>query len=139
METLARTCAAALLATLLCAAPDAPAQGTPEPLVPEVVRIPLPGETTMVAQVFRPSGEGPFPVLVFSHGRAGTDFERRSLANPFSILFGFPRLVRRHVRRAVCPSTAITAQVPSAAGCQAVSGWYRYAGRVTLWATPTPP
>jgi dienelactone hydrolase len=89
METLARTCAAALLATLLCAAHDAPAQGTPEPLVPDIARIPLPGETTMVAQVFRPPGEGPFPVLVFSHGRAGTDFERRSLANP--VLHGHAR------------------------------------------------
>jgi len=91
METKGRTCAAALLATaLLGAALDAAAQGAPEPLVPEVARIPLPGETTMVAHVFRPPGEGPFPVLVFSHGRAGSDFERRSLVNP--VLHGHARL-----------------------------------------------
>lgn len=82
MEALARNCAAAVLAIMMLAAPDAPAQGAAEPLVPEIARIPLPGDTTMVAHVFRPPGEGPFPVLVFSHGRAGSDAERRALANP---------------------------------------------------------
>jgi predicted dienelactone hydrolase len=28
------------------------------------------GTLTMTAQVFRPAGDGPFPVVVFSHGRA---------------------------------------------------------------------
>ena len=92
-------------------------------------------------------------------GRAGTRLPRRvrshaSLAvrsQPhFPSDLAFPRLVRWHVRRAGCPSTAITAQVPSAAGCykkkiglpsgpQAAWGGYRYAGRVTLWASPISP
>lgn len=101
MKTFARSCAATILAILLCTALDAPAQGTPEPLVPEVARIALPGETTMVAQVFRPSGEGPFPVLVFSHGRAGTDFERRALANP--VLHGHARFWMRRGYAVVAP------------------------------------
>src|ERR1043165_734355 len=48
-------------------------------LAPEIVRIPFEVEnveTKMVAGVFRPAGEGPFPVLIYSHGRSGTDAER---------------------------------------------------------------
>ncbi|MCE2947681.1 MAG: dienelactone hydrolase family protein [bacterium] len=101
METFARYCAAALLAALLCASPDAASQGTPEQLVPEVARIPLTGGTTMAAQVFLPPGEGPFPVLVFSHGRAGSDFERRALANP--VLHGHARFWMRRGYAVVAP------------------------------------
>ena len=84
MQSLARTFAfvAAVLAAMLCGAPCTHAQGTGEPLVPEVVRVAVPGHTTMATEVFRPPGDGPFPVLVFSHGRAGSDAERRALVRP---------------------------------------------------------
>jgi len=44
----------------------------------ERVRIPLeaPGVSSMLAGVFLPEGKGPFPVLVYSHGRSGTQLER---------------------------------------------------------------
>jgi dienelactone hydrolase len=51
-------------------------------LPPEIVHIPVEGtgvpgaDARMVAGVFRPAGDGPFPVLVYSHGRSGTDLER---------------------------------------------------------------
>ncbi len=86
---------------MLIAAPALHAQGTSEPLVPEIARIALPGDSTMLAQVFRPPGEGPFPVLVFSHGRAGTDSERRALANP--VLHGHMRYWTRRGHAVVAP------------------------------------
>lgn len=48
----------------------------------EVVHMPVKGAGTfgtdarMVAGVFRPDGAGPFPVVVYSHGRSGTPLER---------------------------------------------------------------
>jgi dienelactone hydrolase len=50
--------------------------------LPEIVQIPVEGagpggaDARMVAGVFRPAGNGPFPVLVYSHGRSGTELER---------------------------------------------------------------
>jgi len=50
---------------------------------PTVVSIPLrdpgSGQATMVAEVFRPEGAGPFPVVVFSHGRAPSRAARDAL------------------------------------------------------------
>lgn len=40
------------------------------------------GDVAMVTQVFKPAGEGPFPVVVFSHGRAGDAFDRARLSRP---------------------------------------------------------
>ncbi len=45
--------------------------------VSETVTLPFQGYN-MVVQVFRPEGPGPFPVLVFSHGRAGKAADRAS-------------------------------------------------------------
>ncbi|WP_085317221.1 alpha/beta hydrolase family protein [Derxia lacustris] len=76
----------ALLAALWLAH-SAQAQEAAEP-VPEMQRIPVPGagafggDLEMVAQVYRPDGPGPFPVLVFSHGRVGTAFERLHMKQP---------------------------------------------------------
>ena len=49
----------------------------------EPASIPVPGtgglfgsDIAMVAQVFRPPGDGPFPVVVFSHGRSSADRAR---------------------------------------------------------------
>lgn len=58
--------------------------GTPKPALPagEAVTIAVPGAgmfggtVTMAAQVFRPPGDGPFPVVVFSHGRAPDAIDR---------------------------------------------------------------
>lgn len=55
---------------------------------PEIVEIALKGAATfggdvnMVTQVFKPAGPGPFPVLLFSHGRAGSAVERSKLTRP---------------------------------------------------------
>jgi dienelactone hydrolase len=45
----------------------------------EIAYIPIEGEgwgARMQAGVFRPAGDGPFPVIVYSHGRSGTEAER---------------------------------------------------------------
>ena len=59
---------------ILCAA-SAAAAGTAE--------IPSPNGT-MAAEIFKPAGEGPFPVVIYSHGRAGSQNERRGLAHPIA-------------------------------------------------------
>jgi dienelactone hydrolase len=54
----------------------------------EIVRIPVKGagdlgaDVAMVTGVFRPGGDGPFPVLVYSHGRSGTEAERAGTRVP---------------------------------------------------------
>jgi dienelactone hydrolase len=55
------------------------------------VSIPIdaPGASSMVGGVFLPDGDGPFPVLVYSHGRSGTPLERTHTRIPD---------VRSHVR-----------------------------------------
>lgn len=81
--------AAAIALLAVAGAPRA--QDIAEPLKPEVAKIAVPGagtlggELAMVTHVYRPPGEGPHPVLVFSHGRAGTDPERRALASPVGL------------------------------------------------------
>jgi dienelactone hydrolase len=47
---------------------------------PEIVSI-----NGMVTQVFVPPGKGPFPVVVFSHGRSGTDSRRAELERPIPL------------------------------------------------------
>ena len=60
----------------------------PRDIVPEIVSIPVPGagsfgsEIAMRTEVYKPSGAGPFPVLVFSHGRAADRLERAQLEHP---------------------------------------------------------
>ena len=65
------------LALGLCLVAFACASGAAE-ITREIVAIPIAdaGVGAMVAGVFRPAGGGPFPVLVYSHGRAGTPLER---------------------------------------------------------------
>jgi dienelactone hydrolase len=41
-----------------------------------------PGTSAMLAGVFLPPGQGPFPVLVYSHGRSGTALERSQTRIP---------------------------------------------------------
>jgi len=65
----------------------APAASTPLLALPagDTVAITMPGaglfggDLAMTAQVFRPAGAGPFPVVVFSHGRAPDAVDRARL------------------------------------------------------------
>ena len=51
--------------------------------VTETVRIAAPDfGVAMAGAVFRPAGEGPFPVVVYSHGRSGTEVERARTRPP---------------------------------------------------------
>ena len=52
-------------------------------LPPEIVRIPFEDtDAPMVAGVFRPAGEGRFPVVIYSHGRSATESERSLTSMP---------------------------------------------------------
>jgi dienelactone hydrolase len=81
--------AALMLCVLAPVAFSARAQATPgDGPVPELVRVPLKGagafgrDVEMVTQVFLPPGDGPFPVVIYSHGRAGEYVERLKLRAP---------------------------------------------------------
>ena len=63
------------------------AQTTEVPMPPgQIVKVPLKGAGTfgsaldLSTEVFKPAGPGPFPVLVYAHGRSGTQQERSALA-----------------------------------------------------------
>ncbi len=66
-------------------------QPTPANPVPEIASIRVPGlsllggDIDMVAQVFKPAGAGPFPVVLFSHGRSGDATLRAQLAHPVGL------------------------------------------------------
>lgn len=58
---------------------------------PEVVRLPLVidgSATEVVAHIYKPAGQGPFPLVIHSHGRAGTAFERSKLEYPVPVGHG---------------------------------------------------
>lgn len=62
----------------------------PEPFA-ELVKIAVPGmgpfgsDAAMVTHVYKPAGNGPYPVLLFSHGRAGDVATRSKLSNPVAL------------------------------------------------------
>ena len=58
-----------VLALLLAPVPGAAAAD----FTPQLVRIPLSDRSSMVAGVYQPAGDGRHPVVVYSHGRSGTD------------------------------------------------------------------
>ncbi len=70
--------------------PHAQAENTVEP-VPEIAKITIKGsgffggDRDMVTKIFKPGGDGPFPVLLFSHGRAGEAEERAKLKYPIPL------------------------------------------------------
>jgi dienelactone hydrolase len=73
-----------LLACLALAAPLSPLRALEGPQ-PEIVVIPARAagaDWKVQTQVFKPEGPGPFPTLVFSHGRAGKAEERKALEYP---------------------------------------------------------
>ncbi len=82
--------AAMVFATLTAPAALAADEARPQPPAPkmEAVEIPVPGAGTfggalaMRAELFRPDGPGPFPVLIFSHGRAPDRLDRAKLQHP---------------------------------------------------------
>ena len=66
------------------AQPTAPAATEAMPR-PEVLRLPLVIDGTaieVVAHLYRPAGSGPFPLVVFSHGRAPARIDRLHLKTP---------------------------------------------------------
>ena len=81
-----------LVATMLvlgCAGPP-PDQPSAQQVQPDVIRLPLliDGKPTeVVADLYKPAGAGPFPLVIFSHGRAGTR-ERPKLRHPIPIAHG---------------------------------------------------
>ncbi len=62
------------------------AQVSPSVIKQEYVDIPIAGAgifgrtLQMQAELFKPSGSGSFPVMVYLHGRSGTQSERSALA-----------------------------------------------------------
>jgi dienelactone hydrolase len=56
---------------------------------PVRIAVDVPGASSMLVGVFLPTGDGPFPVLLYSHGRSGTPAERTHTRIPD---------VRSHVR-----------------------------------------
>ncbi|MDR3451556.1 MAG: dipeptidyl aminopeptidase [Rhodoferax sp.] len=68
-----------------------PAQPVTEQVLPEVARLSLlidgkPSE--VVADIYKPAGAGPFPLVIFSHGRAGSSVGRSRLRNPIAVGHG---------------------------------------------------
>ncbi|RYX96276.1 MAG: dipeptidyl aminopeptidase [Comamonadaceae bacterium] len=85
------------LATLLVAAlpvvSGASAQELPAPSrralqQPETVTLPLSvdgSQVRVIAHLYKPAGDGPFPLVLFAHGRAGTSQERADLKFPIGV------------------------------------------------------
>jgi predicted dienelactone hydrolase len=61
---------------------------------PQILKISLKGagifggEVAMVTHLYKPQGDGPFPVVVFSHGRAPEISDRLNLKYPVSVGHG---------------------------------------------------
>ena len=80
----------ALIASLVCylaLAGSAVAQTAPAAVQqqPEIIRLPLlidGSQRELVTHLYRPEGPGPFPLVIFLHGRAGSVFERGQLQRP---------------------------------------------------------
>ncbi len=86
-----------LLMLVLGCAGGALAQVPESSLNEEVVTIPLPSSArwpNLVATIFRPAGEGPFPVIVMNHGSPGTAAERARMGR-YRALRGSQEFVQR--------------------------------------------
>lgn len=67
------------------------AQPAADRVEPEIIRLPLVinGQPTeVVAHLYKPRGDGPFPLVIHSHGRAGTPVERTKLEYPVAVGHG---------------------------------------------------
>ncbi|RYF39775.1 MAG: dipeptidyl aminopeptidase, partial [Comamonadaceae bacterium] len=87
-------CIAGLIAPLLLALATMVAHAQPAApalVQPEIVMLPLliEGKTVQVStHLYRPAGEGPFPVVIFSHGRSGNRIDRAKLQTPMPVGHG---------------------------------------------------
>jgi dienelactone hydrolase len=81
-----RSAAGALLLALACNLAGAqPALQAERIVAPELVRLPLviQGKTIdVVGHLYKPAGDGPFPLVIFSHGRAPYAVDRAKFATP---------------------------------------------------------
>lgn len=80
-------CVAALVFTLVMGAAAAQRPGS-NLQQPETVRLPLMVDGNaieVVAHLYKPAGAGPFPLVLFAHGRAGTHHERTELKYPIGV------------------------------------------------------
>lgn len=81
--------AAALAFTMAIAHAQTPA---PAPRVePQVVtlRLPIDGrQVDVVAHMYKPPGDGPFPLVIYSHGRAGSRIDRVNMKYPMPVGHG---------------------------------------------------
>lgn len=80
-----------LAVSLLVLAGAAAAQQGPERVQPEVVKLPLviDGQAVeVVAHLYKPRGDGPFPLVIHSHGRAGSQIESHQLEYPVPVGHG---------------------------------------------------
>ncbi|WKZ88089.1 dipeptidyl aminopeptidase [Ralstonia pickettii] len=92
-------------------AAEAPAQSTAPitaPIEPEIVSITVPGagmfggDVDMRAEVYKPAGVGPFPTLIFSHGRSADRLDRANLKYP---------IPKGHVRYWLAKGIAVVAPI----------------------------
>lgn len=66
----------------------AQSSSTPERVSPTVATLALVIDgkpTDVVAHIYKPHGEGPFPLVIHSHGRSGSAFERHKLEYPVPV------------------------------------------------------
>ena len=75
--------------------------------MPEIVQIGITGPrssetaTRMVTAVYKPPGDGKWPVLVYSHGRSGNEADRRRRRTDSAGLWRYGRRGSRVLRRAL--------------------------------------
>jgi dienelactone hydrolase len=90
---------AALVIILLCVLSAHAQEQTASPATanlvqPEVLKVPLKGAGTfggdvaMVTHLYKPPGDGPFPAVVFSHGRSAELSDRLNLKYPVAVTHG---------------------------------------------------
>jgi len=113
---------------------DEPALGAGSEIASETVHIPFVSgsdHASMVAGVFLPPGDGPFPVLIYSHGRSGTEAERSLTRIPDP---------RGHVRYWVRKGFAVVAPIrPGYGGTHGIDredSGVRYDLFGNCWGTP---
>lgn len=90
LHPLLRSACGFVAAAAFAAVAHAQTASTTDP-VAELVKITVPGmgtfgsDAAMVTHVFKPAGAGPYPVLLFSHGRAGDVATRSKMTNPLAL------------------------------------------------------
>jgi len=99
---------------------------------PEIVHIPADADMAgMLAGVYRPAGGGPFPILIYSHGRSGTELERSRTRFPDA---------RGHVRYWLAKGFAVVATIRpgygESGGVDGEDSGVRYDVFGNCWGTP---